>query len=115
MSTFERLGLPFAPVRTPGELADDPHLNESGGLIDVALPTGRRAKTPLLPITLNGKRIAPRRDPPEVGADTRDVLEGLQLGSAEIERLFADGVVGGEPKRPAAEERELSRPLNTWA
>ncbi|MDQ4059679.1 MAG: CoA transferase, partial [Pseudomonadota bacterium] len=89
VSTFERLGLPFAPVRTPGELADDPHLNESGGLIDVALPTGRRGKTPLLPITLNGMRIAPRRDPPQVGADTRDVLQGLQFGSAEIEQLFA--------------------------
>ena len=32
-AVFERLGLPFAPVRTPGELVHDVHLNASGGLI----------------------------------------------------------------------------------
>lgn len=33
---FERHGLPFAPIRRPEELFDDPHLQATG-----ALPTSR--------------------------------------------------------------------------
>ena len=35
-ASFERLGLPFAPVNKPGDLFHDPHLNASGGLLDLA-------------------------------------------------------------------------------
>jgi crotonobetainyl-CoA:carnitine CoA-transferase CaiB-like acyl-CoA transferase len=119
MSALERLGLPFAPVRRPGELADDVHLIKSGGLIDVELPDGRRAKTPLLPFTMGGRRVAALRDPPAIGADTRDVLKNLRLGADEIEKLVAGGVVGTEPKRPASkaddEARCVRTPVNTWA
>jgi crotonobetainyl-CoA:carnitine CoA-transferase CaiB-like acyl-CoA transferase len=118
-ATLERLGLPFAPVRRPGELADDVHLNKSGGLIEVALPDGRRAKTPVLPLTMKGKRIAPRKDPPAVGADTRDVLKALDLSPGVIERLLSEGVVGSGTVPPANEGRELAQPVrtpvNTWA
>ena len=65
---FEQLGLPFAPVRKPGDLFDDPHLNASGGLVDVALPTGGHAKAPTLPVTLGGRRLGMRADPPAVGS-----------------------------------------------
>ena len=116
---MERLGLPFAPVRRPGELADDPHLNASGGLIDVELPTGRRAKTPVLPLTMGGKRIRPLVDPPRVGAHTNGVLESLDLSPAEIEDLVAGGVVGVDShSRPGAtngERKKVAKPLNTWA
>ena len=70
---FERLGFPFAPVRRPGELVDDPHLNASGGLVEVALPNGGKAKAPTLPITLDGRRPRVQSDPPKVGADTQSV------------------------------------------
>jgi crotonobetainyl-CoA:carnitine CoA-transferase CaiB-like acyl-CoA transferase len=96
-ATLERLGLPFAPVRKPGELADDPHLNASGGLVEVALPNGRTAKTPTLPISLDGKRLQFRSDPPKVGADTAGLLEDLPFQAGEIEKLFADGIIGREP------------------
>ena len=43
--TLERLELPFAPVNTPGDLFDDPHLAASGGLMDIRLNDGRMAKT----------------------------------------------------------------------
>src|SRR5512141_1684644 len=53
---FERAGLPFAPIRRPEDLFDDPHLQATGGLADVVLPDGERAgetvKTTLFPITL---------------------------------------------------------------
>ncbi len=91
--TFERIGLPFAPVRRPAELAEDVHLNASGGLVDVALPDGRRAKTPLLPLAFGRQRVGFPIDPPKVGDATREVLEGLGFEAAEIERLVSKGTV----------------------
>ena len=89
---FERLGLPFAPIRSPDELADDPHLNQSGGLVEITLPNGGKAKAPTLPITLDGRRLRFQSDPPEVGADTSDLLRDIGMDDAAIEQLIADGV-----------------------
>ncbi len=79
-ATFERLELPFAPVNKPGDLFGDPHLNASGGLLDITLVDGRQAKTPALPISINGARLPIRRDPPKLGEHTEEVL-------AELDRL----------------------------
>ena len=89
---FERLGLPFAPIRSPDELADDPHLNQSGGLVEITLPNGGKAKAPTLPITLDGRRLRFQSDPPKVGADTSDLLRDIGMDDAAIEQLIADGV-----------------------
>lgn len=93
---FERLGLPFAPVQKPGDLADDPHLNASDGLIDVALPAGGRAKAPTLPITLGGRRLRMRADPPAVGADTIAILRDVKFSEAEISQFHKTGAAGQE-------------------
>jgi crotonobetainyl-CoA:carnitine CoA-transferase CaiB-like acyl-CoA transferase len=100
--TFERIGLPFAPVRRPAELADDVHLNASGGLVEVALPDGRRAKTPLLPLAFGGRRIGFDIDPPKVGAETLEILEALGFDSAEIGQLTEKGTVTAAAPMAAA-------------
>ncbi len=68
---FEKVGLPFAPIRKPEDLYDDPHLKATGGLADITLPDGERAgqtvKTTLFPITLQGKRLGVRMGPPKTG------------------------------------------------
>ena len=104
---FERLALPFAPVRRPGDLVDDPHLKASGGLLDVRLPNGKAAKVPALPVTFDGARAAPRRGIPTVGADTRRVLEQIDVSDAEIAELFGDRIVADAP--PAADGRMADR------
>jgi crotonobetainyl-CoA:carnitine CoA-transferase CaiB-like acyl-CoA transferase len=75
---LERLELPFAPVNEPGDLFDDPHLNASGGLLELTLNDGRTVKTPALPFTLDGARLTKRRDPPTIGQHTDEVLFELQ-------------------------------------
>ena len=40
---MERAGLPFAPIRRPEDLFDDPHLLATGGLADIELPDGDKA------------------------------------------------------------------------
>ncbi len=79
---FEKLGLPFAPVNKPGDLFDDPHLNASGGLLDLELADGRTVKTPALPISIDGRRLQKRRDPPRIGEHTDEILAELGLAKA---------------------------------
>lgn len=102
-ATLERLGLPYAPVNKPGDLFDDPHLNASGGLTDIRLPDGRQAKTPLLPVSLDGQRLQNRRDPPEVGEHTREVMTEIGFTSNDIAELEQSGAVssriGRDPDR----------------
>ncbi|NKK69361.1 CoA transferase [Rhizobium leguminosarum bv. viciae] len=73
-ATVERLGLPFAPVCTPIELLDDPHLNSNDGMIDVVLSNGMTSKLPALPLTLGGKRLGGTRPrAPHIGEHTSEV------------------------------------------
>jgi crotonobetainyl-CoA:carnitine CoA-transferase CaiB-like acyl-CoA transferase len=94
---FERAGLPFAPIRRPEDLYDDPHLQATGGLADVVLPDGDKAgqtvKTTLLPFTLDGRRLPVRLQPPRFGAHTRELLTGLGYGGDQIETLRERAIV----------------------
>ncbi|MBS3911190.1 MAG: CoA transferase [Hydrogenophaga sp.] len=90
---FEKVGLPFAPIRKPEELFDDEHLLATGGLADITLPDGARAgetaKTTLFPFTMDGHRLGVRLQPPTKGQHTTELLQGLGYADAEIERLRA--------------------------
>ncbi len=94
---FERVGLPFAPIRKPEELLDDEHLNATGGLADITLPDGARAgesaKTTLLPFMMQGERLGVRLHPPRHGEHTRDLLAEIGISTEEIETLRATGAV----------------------
>jgi crotonobetainyl-CoA:carnitine CoA-transferase CaiB-like acyl-CoA transferase len=94
---FEQAGLPFAPIRKPEDLYDDPHLQATGGLADVVLPDGDKAgqtvKTTLFPITMQGQRLPVRLQPPRFGAHTDELLGAVGYASTEIADLRARGVV----------------------
>jgi crotonobetainyl-CoA:carnitine CoA-transferase CaiB-like acyl-CoA transferase len=94
---FERAGLPYAPIRRPEDLYDDPHLLATGGLADIELPDGEKAgqtvKTTLFPITLDGERLPVRLQPPRFGAHTGELLAGLGYRDEEIDALREGAVV----------------------
>jgi crotonobetainyl-CoA:carnitine CoA-transferase CaiB-like acyl-CoA transferase len=70
----EEGGLPFARIRTPSDLFDDPQLN-AGGMIDLALPDGTRTKIPALPIALDGERPGLRSGLPKPGEHNDEFLK----------------------------------------
>lgn len=94
---MEDAGLPFAPIRRPEDLYDDPHLLETGGFARIRLPdgahAGETAQAPLFPITLDGMRLNSRRDPPRLGEDTDELLQHLGYGPKEIRALRTEHAV----------------------
>jgi crotonobetainyl-CoA:carnitine CoA-transferase CaiB-like acyl-CoA transferase len=90
---LERLNIPFGPLATPGDLFDDRHLNESGRMLDVLLPTGKRAKIPGLPLDMDGRKTRIRRQPPHMGEHTWAVLEEAGYSGDEIDRMVEQGIV----------------------
>jgi crotonobetainyl-CoA:carnitine CoA-transferase CaiB-like acyl-CoA transferase len=94
---FERVGLPFAPIRRPEDLYDDPHLLATGGLADVRVADGPMAgkvvKTTLFPITMDGARLGVRLDPPRLGEHTDALLQSVGYGAEEVNALRAQGAV----------------------
>jgi crotonobetainyl-CoA:carnitine CoA-transferase CaiB-like acyl-CoA transferase len=90
---FESAGLPFAPIRRPEDLYDDPHLQATGGLADVVLPDGEKAgqtvKTTLFPLAMQGVRLPVRLDPPRLGEHTAELLAGLGYARGDIDALRA--------------------------
>ena len=89
----EEAVIPFAPIRRPDELFDDPHLNESGGLVETVLPSGEKAKLPKIPVRMGAYDFGLRSEPPKPGEGTHEVLQSIGLGEADIEDLIQKGIV----------------------
>jgi len=96
MALLEASGLPFAPIAKPEELFDDPHLVESGGLLDMTLPDGQDIRLPALPFELDGDKFTKRLDPPRSGEHTAAVLSTLGYSNEEISELLAAGAASEE-------------------
>ena len=94
---FERVGLPFAPIRKPEELYQDEHLLATGGLADITLPDGERAGqsvgTALFPFTMAGQRLGVRLQPPTRGQHTHELLDALGYDADQVADFLARRVV----------------------
>ena len=95
LETFARLDVPNAPVNTVDDLLDDKHLNDVGffepnfaGEYDVA-------RTIRQPIVVDAVERQPDKVPPELGADTREILADLGYSRADIDSMIAAGAATG--------------------
>jgi len=82
LALFRKLDIPAAPVRTPDELFDNPHLNAVGLFETVDTPHGP-VRFPGVPTWFSrtpGRVAGPA---PELGANTREVMEDLELATVE--------------------------------
>jgi crotonobetainyl-CoA:carnitine CoA-transferase CaiB-like acyl-CoA transferase len=90
---LERARVPFAPLRRPDEVLDDPHLNAGGQLVATPLPGKGVAKLPRLPVRSSAYEMGLRRPAPGLGEHTREVLEELGVAKEEIEALASARVI----------------------
>ena len=93
MKKLDSTGLPFAPISKPEDLFDDVHLNESGGLLDIEIPTGGKTKLPAMPINMDDRRFDVHTPVPKVGEHSIKILEELGMDEDEISDLFDQEVV----------------------
>ncbi len=93
MEKLDQTGLPFAPINKPEDLFDDPHLNESGGLLKIEIPDGGSTKLPAMPIEMNDRRFDVHQQVPKVGEHSKEILEEIGLSDNVIESLFEKSIV----------------------
>jgi formyl-CoA transferase len=77
MPRLEAAGIPYAPIVRPDQLVGDPHLIESGGLVDMPTDDGGSTKVVLLPLLMGGRRPGVRCGLPKVGEHTDEILSTL--------------------------------------
>ncbi|MEO6746085.1 MAG: CaiB/BaiF CoA-transferase family protein [Caldimonas sp.] len=77
MPRLEAAGVPYAPIVRPDQLVGDPHLIESGGLVDMPTDDGGSTKVVLLPLLMGGRRPGVRHALPKIGEHTEEVLARL--------------------------------------
>lgn len=85
--------IPFAPVRTPSDMFDDPQLNAHERMLPIRMPQGSVAKLPTTPICFDDETPGLRRQPPGVGEHTKEVLRALGYTEERIAALRTDGAV----------------------
>jgi formyl-CoA transferase len=77
MPRLEAAGIPYAPIVRPEQLVEDPHLIESGGLVDMPTDDGASCKVVLLPLLMGGRRPGVRSGVPKIGEHTDEILSAL--------------------------------------
>ncbi len=102
MEQLESVGLPFAPISKPEDLLDDPHMNAMQRLLDLTLPDGKGIRLPALPLSMGGHGFGVRKDLPQEGQHSREVLTEAGCTEEEIEALAADGVLRLGCRAPTA-------------
>jgi crotonobetainyl-CoA:carnitine CoA-transferase CaiB-like acyl-CoA transferase len=94
MSKLEKAGVPYAPVNTPADLYEDPYLMGNERRL---LPVNMGQKTlrlPALPIESDAFEFSVRRQPPQLGEHTGEILKEMGLSDSEIDRLTKEKIVG---------------------
>jgi len=96
LKILEAHDVPCGPVYEADEVFEDPHVKSSG---IVGMVTHRKLgeiRQLLYPATINGARPKPKRAPPTLGENTREILRELGYNESEIEELLQRKIVMGE-------------------
>jgi crotonobetainyl-CoA:carnitine CoA-transferase CaiB-like acyl-CoA transferase len=90
LDLFRSLGIPAAPLRTPDELFENPHLNAVGFFETVDSEHGP-VRFPGVPTWFSRTQGHVAGPAPALGANTREVLEELGLAMESTKRVQGSG------------------------
>ncbi len=85
--------LPAAPMPFPQELADHPHVEANGWMIDLVHEITGPQRSVATPFTFSGSPLDPPRPSPPLGRDTAKVLREIGYSDDDIAELEAQGGV----------------------
>jgi len=89
----EDVDISFAPVSRPKHLTDDPHLNQGGHMVEIDFPNGTSSRVPGLPLEMGEHVFGVRRQTPQPGQHTREVLLEAGYSANDIDLLMAQGAI----------------------
>ena len=87
ISLMDELGVPASVVNQLEDIHKDPQVIQQGSLIEVEHPIAGTMRMPKPPFTFRNQDVFPKTQATVLGADTREVLEELEIEQAHIERL----------------------------
>jgi len=85
--------IPFAPIARPGDLYDDPQLNEGNSLMPIKMKNGDLVKLPKFPLEYKGERVEKKNDPPEIGDANVQILKEIGITDEQIELMKKNNLV----------------------
>jgi crotonobetainyl-CoA:carnitine CoA-transferase CaiB-like acyl-CoA transferase len=96
LDLFAATSVPINRVNTLADLADDPHLLETGFWKTVEHPTEGRLRTTAFPVNFSATPAdETRRHAPRLGEHTRELLAELGYAEERIESMLASGAAAG--------------------
>lgn len=101
---LDAVGVPFGPVKTVREFAEDPQARHNRTIFDAEHPEAGTMRYVRYPGHLSATPAALYRHPPRLGEHSREVLREAGYGDSDIEKLLHDKVVGSF-QTPVTESR----------
>ena len=94
LSKLDVSGVPFGPVKTVREFAEDPQAKHNRTIFDVEHPEAGTLRYVRYPGHLSETPAAIYRHPPRLGEHTKEVLHEAGYSPTEIERFVQENIVG---------------------
>jgi formyl-CoA transferase len=95
LQALESASVPAGRIYDIADIAADPHYEARGMLEQVTLTDGSSLKVPGFVPKLSLTPGQHRRNAPDLGQDTDVILKEMGLSSEQIQKLRANGIVGG--------------------
>lgn len=95
LPTIQKLGIPVAPIRNIRETFEHPQSQDRGVTVDVVHPRAGKIKISAPAVRYGPAKMAVNRPPPVLGQHTDEVLQEMGFSSNDIDKLRAEGAIGG--------------------
>lgn len=94
LARLDAAGVPFGPVKSVREFAEDPQAKHNRTIFDAEHPEAGMMRYVRYPGHLSDTPAALYRHPPRLGEHSREVLAEAGYSEADIDALLGQGVVG---------------------
>jgi formyl-CoA transferase len=96
LQALDSVSVPAGKIYSIADIANDPHYAARGMLQEITMTDGSNLKVPGVVPKLSVTPGQHRRNAPDLGQDTDDILKEMGLTSEQIQKLKASGIVEGK-------------------